>query len=106
MNVWVWIGIAFIVVGVSWIAAFAAFHFALRRSGLESVHYPCYRCGEVEATGEFMGLHYCLMCQIVVGQMYAGVRNDPPFGFPGAPGYLKFPSKVRPEQEKKEEAKP
>lgn len=51
--------------------------------------FPCYRCA-VEATTEYMGLHYCMMCRAVVIQMLPGVRHDPPYGFPGASGYLDF----------------
>lgn len=68
---------------------------ALRR---RSIIRPCYRCRDV-ATSEYMGLHYCLLCHIVVIQMMPGVRHDPPFGFPGSGGYIDFPE---PEKKKKE----
>lgn len=70
-------------------------------SGVEQVHYPCYRCS-VEATDEYMGLHYCFMCRMVIVQTIGAVRHDPPFGFPGSPGYTEFPMKGPPIEEKKE----
>ena len=75
------------------------------RRGLAPVHYPCYRCGEVEGDAEYMGLHYCQMCRIVISSTYAGVRHDPPFGFPGSPGYLDFPQKGPPLEEVEEKKK-
>jgi len=50
--------------------------------------YPCYRCGHPAVT-EYMGLHYCLICRDVVVALIGAVQHDPPFGFPGSPGYLK-----------------
>ena len=67
---------------------------------LESPRHPCYRCGEVLGETEYMGLHYCLMCRIVIVQTYQAVQHDPPYGFPGAPGYLDWPERLR---EKKKE---
>lgn len=55
---------------------------------------PCFRCALV-AQAEFMGLHYCLMCRMVVAQMLPVVRHDPPYGFPGASGYLEFPEEQK-----------
>jgi len=53
---------------------------------------PCYRCGGV-AEVEYMGLHYCEMCRLVIVAMISTVQHDPPYGFPGARGYLEFPEK-------------
>ena len=66
------------------------FLFALRATVPEEK--PCYRCGGV-AEAEFMGLHYCNMCRVVVTSMLSTVQHDPPYGFPGAKGYLEFPEK-------------
>lgn len=68
-----------------------------RRRRSEEIH-PCYRCGTIAAAGEFMGLWYCKMCLVVVPRMLSVVRNDPPFGFPGADGHLEFVA----EEKKKE----
>ena len=54
---------------------------------------PCYRCAR-KATVEYMGLHYCYMCRHVVMMVSASVRHDPPYGFPGSPGYLDFPAEL------------
>jgi hypothetical protein len=54
--------------------------------------WPCYRCGG-PATVEYMGLHYCGMCRQVIVAMIGTVGHDPPYGFPGAKGYLEFPGK-------------
>lgn len=54
------------------------------------IHRPCFRCA-APATTDYMGLHYCRICRDVVNAMSAAVRHDPPFGFPGAEGYLEFP---------------
>lgn len=54
--------------------------------------WPCYRCGG-PATVEYMGLHYCGMCRQVIVAMIGTVGHDPPYGFPGAKGYLEFPKK-------------
>lgn len=54
--------------------------------------FPCYRCGGL-ASAEYMGLHYCGMCRQVVMAMISAVQHDPPYGFPGAQGYLEFPGK-------------
>jgi hypothetical protein len=59
--------------------------------------HPCYRCG-ILATEEYMGLHYCVICQLVVVRMIGAVRQDPPFGFPGASGYLQFPNPEKKER--------
>lgn len=80
---------------ISVILIFAAalgfgFWFALRATIPEE--RPCYRCGGV-AEVEFMGLHYCDMCRQVVTSMLSTVQHDPPYGFPGAKGYLEFPEK-------------
>jgi hypothetical protein len=64
---------------------------------------PCYRCADV-ATTDFGGYHYCLMCRIVIIQALPAVRHDPPFGFPGAPGYLDWPKNLTEELLKKEQA--
>jgi hypothetical protein len=69
---------------------------------LERARHPCYRCGEVEGNEEYMGLHYCFMCRMVIVQTIGAVRHDPPFGFPGSPGYTEFPAKGPPAEEKKE----
>lgn len=61
---------------------------------LDTPRYPCYRCGEVVAETEYMGLRYCLMCRIVVIRAYPMVAHDPPYGFPGAPGYLDWPERA------------
>ncbi len=76
------------------LAAFIGFAFlgvrALIRAGRDTRPVrPCYRCG-VLATTDYMGLHYCLMCRVVIVQMLPAVRHDPPYGFPGASGYLEF----------------
>ncbi len=62
---------------------------------------PCYRCAVI-ATTSYMGIDYCLMCRVVVVQMLPGVRHDPPYGFPGAPGYLEFPEETPKIEGKKE----
>lgn len=62
---------------------------------------PCYRCAAI-ATAPFMGLDYCIMCRMVVVQMLPVVRHDPPYGFPGAPGYLEFPEEMPKVEGKKE----
>ena len=54
---------------------------------------PCYRCAR-PATVDYMGLHYCYMCRHVVMMVSASVRHDPPYGFPGSPGYLDFPAEL------------
>lgn len=54
--------------------------------------HPCYRCGG-EAEVEYMGLHYCEMCRNVIVAIIGTVQHDPPYGFPGAKGYLEFPKK-------------
>ncbi len=54
---------------------------------------PCYRCAR-GATVQFMGLDYCFMCRHVVMMVSASVRHDPPYGFPGSPGYLEFPEEL------------
>lgn len=63
---------------------------------------PCFRCG-VLATDEYMGFHYCRMCSIVVARMFPAVRHDPPYGFPGGPGYLEFPEATSSIEGKKKE---
>ena len=65
---------------------------------------PCYRCGDI-ATGEYMGLRYCIVCRIVIINVFPTVRHDPPFGFPGAAGYLDWPKELTEELKKKEEGK-
>jgi hypothetical protein len=67
----------------------------------EIVFRPCYRCGEV-STRDFMGLNYCAMCHVVVVRMLPVVRHDPPYGFPGAPGYTEFPRQSIDTEAKKE----
>lgn len=59
-----------------------------------SPKFPCYRCGG-EAQVDYMGLHYCEMCRNVIVRMIATVQHDPPYGFPGAQGYLEFPSEEK-----------
>lgn len=54
--------------------------------------HPCYRCRDL-ATEEFRGLHYCRICRDVVMMTSGVVAHDPPFGYPGSPGYLEFPRK-------------
>ena len=56
---------------------------------------PCYRCARPSVV-EYMALRYCFMCREVIVAMIAAVRHDPPYGFPGAPGYLDYPDEVRP----------
>lgn len=51
---------------------------------------PCYRCGG-NATVQYMGLDYCVICREVVMRMLSIVGMGGMFGFPGAPGYLEFP---------------
>ena len=63
---------------------------------------PCYRCGAVART-EYMGLRYCHMCRAVIMQILPAVRHDPPYGFPGSPGYLAFPEKKLALEKKEEE---
>lgn len=63
---------------------------------------PCYRCGIV-ATTDYMGLHYCQICRVAIVQMLPAVRHDPPYGFPGASGYLEFPEQELGKEEKKKE---
>ncbi|MGI0150054.1 MAG: hypothetical protein ACREDF_11065, partial [Thermoplasmata archaeon] len=41
-------------------------------SVLEGSPRCCYRCGEVKGDAEYMGLHYCQMCRIVVSSVYGG----------------------------------
>lgn len=62
---------------------------------------PCYRCAII-ATDQFMGVDYCVLCKIVVARMLPVVRHDPPYGFPGAPGYLEFPEEMLKVEGKKE----
>lgn len=57
---------------------------------------PCYRCGG-DATVEYMSLHYCAICRLVIVRMIPVVGLGGMFGFPGSTGYLEFP-----ELEKKE----
>lgn len=64
------------------------------RSSRKEEH-PCYRCGGL-ASVEYMGLHYCEMCRNVIVAMIAAVQHDPPYGFPGAKGYLDFPKEKKP----------
>jgi hypothetical protein len=59
-----------------------------------SIVRPCYRCRDV-ATTDYMGIHYCILCVLIVQQMMPAVRHDPPFGFPGSNGYLDFPEKKK-----------
>ena len=107
MSVWavvLTIGISLVVALTA--ATLTARHFARSASQyptiLESPRYPCYRCGEIPGEMEFMGLHYCMMCRLVVVQVYPMVKGDAPFGFPGAPGYLDWPERLV--EEKKKEA--
>ena len=104
MGVWTWVSIIVVSIAVSIIAVVVIGKALLQRiqvpTLLEGADVPCYRCG-VEASTEYMGLHYCMMCRIVVVQTIGAVRHDPPFGFPGSPGYLEFP-KIGPIEEKKE----
>ncbi len=58
---------------------------------------PCYRCGILAVT-DFMGVPYCTICRLVVARMLPVVRHDPPFGFPGATGYLDWPEKKKEEE--------
>lgn len=53
---------------------------------------PCYRCRTL-ATEEFRGLHYCRICRDVVMATSGVVAHDPPFGYPGSPGYVEFPDR-------------
>lgn len=53
----------------------------------------CYRCA-APAVCRHMGIDYCFMCREVVVTMMSAVSFDPPFGFPGAPGYLEAPKEV------------
>lgn len=59
-----------------------------------SIVRPCYRCRTV-ATTDYMGVHYCMMCSMVVSTTMPAVRHDPPFGFPGSNGYLDFPEEKK-----------
>lgn len=74
---------------------------ALQHSADEPLQKPCYRCGEI-STRDFMGLNYCAMCHVVVVRMLPVVRHDPPYGFPGASGYLEFSDVPRQTEGKKE----
>lgn len=104
MSLLAWIVVITVPIVVSLVVVIAVGRF-LRRSMqipsiLAGIPRPCYRCG-VEATTDFMGLHYCSVCRIVVFRILPSVRHDPPFGFPGSSGYLEFP-KLGPIEEKKE----
>ena len=59
---------------------------------------PCYRCGG-KATTEYMAIHYCSICRLVVIRMLPIVGLGGMPGFPGASGYTEF----LPELKKKEE---
>lgn len=107
MSFWTWTAIVVIPAAVSILFTLLTTRFARASrlpsvlGGLEGNPRPCYRCGEAEAMVDYMGLHYCLMCQVMVARMNSAVRQDPPFGFPGASGYLEFPA-GGPSGEKKE----
>lgn len=109
MNVWVAvaIGLACGFVGFAvWVVRSGAFaRAAARAAGVVPFRaYPCYRCA-TPAEVDYMGLKYCLMCRIMVVQMLPAVRHDPPYGFPGATGYVEFPAPAEvAESQKKEEA--
>lgn len=72
---------------ISALSAAGMFIFQLRKLGRKR---PCYRCAAV-ATRVFLGLHYCVMCEQVIMRTQGAVNHDPPFGYPGSPGYLEFP---------------
>lgn len=83
-------------ISVALLALVAVFSAAISVLAWRSVRkreaHPCYRCGGL-ASVEYMGLHYCEMCRNVIMRMIATVQHDPPYGFPGAQGYLEFPKK-------------
>lgn len=74
----------------------------LIRLGRKPEPKPCYRCG-IEATTEYMSTAYCIMCRMVVIRMLPAVRHDPPYGFPGSPGYSDFSEVPRQNQFGKKE---
>lgn len=86
-----WINVALIFLGVVFI--FHGILLSRLRRELRKDR-PCYRCAE-KASGEYMGLHYCTICCDVVMMTMGAVKHDPPFGYPGSPGYLEFPKKER-----------
>lgn len=47
----------------------------------------CYRCN-ADAKVQYMQLDYCVVCRDVVVMMYPAVQHSPPYGFPGAKGYM------------------
>ncbi len=61
--------------------------------GTIKIPKPCYRC-RGDAITTYMGLDYCFMCREVVVMMSSAVGNDPPYGFPGSPGYLEVPKEI------------
>lgn len=66
-----------------------------RISSIPTLHKtprPCFRCGVV-ATDEYLSIPYCMICKEVVAMTLPGVRSDPPYGFPGSPGYFDWPEK-------------
>lgn len=85
MNLLDWSALVIVLVAVAVIAILGQFPKVEKRR-------PCYRCGGM-AEVEYMGLHYCRMCRTVVVAMISSVQHDPPYGFPGAGGYLEFPEK-------------
>jgi len=66
----------------------------------------CYRCAR-PADVQYMGLDYCWICREVIISLAWLIVTDPPFGFPGAKGYLSEdgdPFEKTPPAEKKEDA--
>ncbi len=111
MGFWAWAAVIAIPIVVSIVVGILVGRAVARAShlptlleggGVAKKPRPCYRCGEAEAVDEFMGLHYCLRCRMMVARMYGVVQHDPPFGFPGAPGYTEYPMQGPPIEEKKE----
>ncbi len=84
VNILCSIGFLLVMAGIAYLTGRA-----LIRSS-RNLPRPCYRCAAI-ATTDYMGLHYCIMCRVVVVQMIQAVRHDPPYGFPGASGYIDFP---------------
>lgn len=107
MIFWTWV-VVIVVVSVV-LTGFITYHLVMRRvegrinsipqmGSFATKIYPCYRC-RVEASQEFMGLHYCTWCMAAVTAMYPAVKDDPPFGFPGSQGYLDFQEEEEKEKE-------
>ena len=95
------LGIISIILGLLILASVGILLLARAARSTRPLPKPCYRCAEI-AVVEYMGLHYCIMCRTAVVSAYPMVRHDPPYGFPGAPGYLEFPDHEFGYEKKKE----